>query len=206
MLKILIGIEDLTSGKIYKNDIDISNLAPSKRNIGLVFQNYSLFPNLNVYNNIAYALKARKVNKDEIKDRVDKMIQLVGLSEHIYKYPRHLSGGQKQRVAIARTLVLNPDIVLFDEPMSALDADIKVVLRKLLKDIQKEMKITMIYVTHDQEEAFALSDRVMVINDNRIEQLDTPHNIYKNPSSEFVKRFIIDHLDYKVKSIQESIK
>ncbi len=206
LLKILIGIEDLTSGKIYKNDIDISNLAPSKRNIGLVFQNYSLFPNLNVYNNIAYALKARKVNKDEIKDRVDKMIQLVGLSEHIYKYPRHLSGGQKQRVAIARTLVLNPDIVLFDEPMSALDADIKVVLRKLLKDIQKEMKITMIYVTHDQEEAFALSDRVMVINDNRIEQLDTPHNIYKNPSSEFVKRFIIDHLDYKVKSIQESIK
>lgn len=206
LLKILIGIEDLTSGKIYKNDIDISNLAPSKRNIGLVFQNYSLFPNLNVYNNIAYALKARKVNKDEIKDRVDKMIQLVGLSEHIYKYPRHLSGGQKQRVAIARTLVLNPDIVLFDEPMSALDADIKVVLRKLLKDIQKEMKITMIYVTHDQEEAFALSDRVMVINDNRIEQLDTPHNIYKNPNSEFVKRFIIDHLDYKVKSIQESIK
>lgn len=96
LLKILIGIEDLTSGKIYKNDIDISNLAPSKRNIGLVFQNYSLFPNLNVYNNIAYALKARKVNKDEIKDRVDKMIQLVGLSEHIYKYPRHLSGGQKQ--------------------------------------------------------------------------------------------------------------
>ncbi len=205
LLRILIGIDTVSGGKIFKLGQDITELAPSKRNIGIVFQNYSLFPNLNVYNNIAYALKARKINKEEIKKQVNEIIELVGLSDHIYKFPRHLSGGQKQRVAIARTLVLKPDIILFDEPMSALDADIKVILRKQLKEIQSKMGITMIYVTHDQEEAFALSDRVMVINDSRIAQLDTPHNIYKNPSSDFVKRFIIDHLDYKIKSIEESI-
>lgn len=205
LLRILIGIEQPTSGRILKDGADITHTAPRDRNIGIVFQNYSLFPNMDVYHNISYALESRGMSKDEIDRNVRKIIETVGLEEHIYKKPRQLSGGQQQRTAIARTLVLNPDIILFDEPMSALDAEIKVVLRQQLKEIQKKLKITMIYVTHDQEEAFALSDRIMVINDLRIAQLDTPYNLYHHPADAFVKRFIRDHLDLKVRSIQDSI-
>lgn len=205
ILRMLIGIEKPTSGKILKNRLDITDVPPRDRNIGIVFQNYSLFPNMDVYHNISYALTARKMGKDEIDRKVREMIETVGLDEHIYKKPKQLSGGQQQRVAIARTLVLNPDIILFDEPMSALDAEIKVVLRQQLKDIQRKFGITMIYVTHDQEEAFALSDRIMVLNDLRIAQLDTPYNIYNNPADAFVRRFVVDHLDQKVRSIEESI-
>ena len=206
ILRMLIGIEKPTSGRILKNDVDITFTQPKDRNIGIVFQNYSLFPNMDVYHNISYALQSRKMEKDEIDKKVKEIIETVGLEEHIYKKPRQLSGGQQQRVAIARTLVLNPDIILFDEPMSALDAEIKVVLRQQLKDIQKKLKITMIYVTHDQEEAFALSDRIMVLNDMQIAQLDTPYNLYHNPADPFVKRFVVDHLDLKVKSIEDNIK
>ena len=206
ILRMLIGIEKPTSGRILKNDVDITITQPKDRNIGIVFQNYSLFPNMDVYHNISYALQSRKMEKDEIDKKVKEIIETVGLEEHIYKKPRQLSGGQQQRVAIARTLVLNPDIILFDEPMSALDAEIKVVLRQQLKDIQKKLKITMIYVTHDQEEAFALSDRIMVLNDMQIAQLDTPYNLYHNPADPFVKRFVVDHLDLKVKSIEDNIK
>ena len=205
ILRILIGLDTPSSGKIIKNGEDITYLPCKKRNIGIVFQNYSLFPNMNVYENIAYALEARKLSKEEIDVKVKEIVETVGLTEHIYKKPRNLSGGQQQRVAIARTLVLNPDIILFDEPMSALDAEIKLILRKELKEIQKKMGITMIYVTHDQEEAFAMSDRIMVLNDSKIMQFDTPYNLYNNPSNEFVKNFIVNHLDMKVKSIQNSI-
>ena len=206
ILRMLIGIEKPSSGKIIKNNVDITNTDPKDRNIGIVFQNYSLFPNMDVYHNISYALQSRKMEKDEINKKVRDIIETVGLEEHIYKKPKQLSGGQQQRVAIARTLVLNPDVILFDEPMSALDAEIKVVLRQQLKEIQKKLEITMIYVTHDQEEAFALSDRIMVLNDLRIAQLDTPYNLYHNPADPFVKRFIVDHLDLKVRSIENSIK
>ena len=205
ILRLLIGIEKASSGRIFKFGEDISDLSPMKRNIGIVFQNYSLFPNMNVYQNIAYALKSRKLSKEEIDKKVKEIIDIVELNEHVNKKPVNLSGGQQQRVAIARTLVLNPDIILFDEPMSALDAEIKVVLRNQLKEIQKKLNITMIYVTHDQEEAFALSDRVMVLNDCRIMQLDTPYNLYHKPANEFVKKFIVSHLDMKVKSIEDSI-
>lgn len=206
MLRLLVGIEIPSSGRIIKEGMDITNLPPKNRNIGIVFQNYSLFPNMDIYHNISYALKARKTNKEEINAKVKKIVRMVGLEEHIYKMPRQLSGGQQQRVAIARTLVLNPDIILFDEPMSALDADIKIVLRNQLKDIQKKLGITMIYVTHDQEEAFALSDRIMVLNDSRISQLDTPYNIYHKPANEFIKHFIVRHLDMKLKSIEDNIR
>ena len=206
ILRMLIGIEQPTSGHIYKDGVDITNQPPKDRNIGIVFQNYSLFPNMDVYHNIAYALKARKMAREEMDRRVREMIGTVGLEEHIYKKPKQLSGGQQQRVAIARTLVLNPDVILFDEPMSALDAEIKVVLRAQLKEIQRKLKITMIYVTHDQEEAFALSDRVMVLNDMRIAQVDTPYNLYHHPADPFVKRFIVDHLNMKVQSIEDSIR
>lgn len=206
LLKILIGIESSDSGTIIKNDVDITNLSPYERNVGIVFQNYALFPNMNVYKNIAYALKCRKIDKDEIKEKVKKIIDLVGLSDHIYKKPKQLSGGEQQRVAIARTLVLNPDVILFDEPMSALDANIKTILRKLLKEIQEKSNITMIYVTHDQEEAFSLSDRIMVLNKNQIVQLDTPANLYKNPNSDFIRQFVINQIDEKIKLLNESIK
>ncbi len=206
ILRMLIGIEQPTSGHIYKDGLDITYTSPKDRNIGIVFQNYSLFPNMDVYHNISYALHAKGIGKADIDNKVREIIETVGLEEHIYKKPKQLSGGQQQRVAIARTLVLNPDIILFDEPMSALDAEIKVVLRNQLKEIQKKFKITMIYVTHDQEEAFALSDRVMVLNDQRIAQLDTPYNLYHHPADAFVKRFVVDHLDMKVKSIEDSIQ
>ncbi len=206
ILRMLIGIEQPTAGKILKDGVDITNAAPKDRNIGIVFQNYSLFPNMDVYHNISYALSAKKMGKEEIDKKVKEIIETVGLEEHIYKKPKQLSGGQQQRVAIARTLVLNPDVILFDEPMSALDAEIKVILRQQLKEIQKKLKITMVYVTHDQEEAFALSDRIMVLNDMRIIQMDTPYNLYHNPTDPFVKRFVVDHLDLKVKSIEDSIK
>jgi len=206
ILRMLIGIEKPTGGKILKDGEDITDAAPKDRNIGIVFQNYSLFPNMDVYHNISYALQSRKMPKDEIDRKVREIIGTVGLEEHVYKKPKQLSGGQQQRVAIARTLVLNPDIILFDEPMSALDAEIKITLRGQLKEIQKKLKITMVYVTHDQEEAFALSDRIMVINDMRIAQLDTPYQIYHHPADAFVKRFVVDHLDMKVKSIEDSIQ
>jgi len=206
ILRMLIGIEKPSSGRILKDGVDITDSAPKDRNMGIVFQNYSLFPNMDVYHNISYALQSRKLPKGEIDQKVREMIETVGLEEHIYKKPGQLSGGQQQRVAIARTLVLNPDIILFDEPMSALDAEIKVILRQQLKEIQKKLKITMVYVTHDQEEAFALSDRIMVLNDLRIAQIDTPYNLYHHPADAFVKRFITDHLNLKVKSIEDVIR
>ncbi len=206
ILRMLIGIEKPTGGRILKNGVDITNTAPKDRNMGIVFQNYSLFPNMDVFHNISYALQSRKMGKEEIDRKVRDMIEITGLEEHVYKKPRQLSGGQQQRVAIARTLVLNPDIVLFDEPMSALDAEIKATLRQQLKAIQKKLKMTMVYVTHDQEEAFALSDRIMVLNDLRIAQLDTPFQLYHHPADPFVRRFIADHLDWKVQSIARSIQ
>ncbi|MCR5309722.1 MAG: ABC transporter ATP-binding protein [Bacilli bacterium] len=229
LLKILIGIETPDSGTILKDGVDITNNLPSKRGMGLVFQNYALFPNMTVWNNVAYALKGkkdmlpildatgkpvegskelvlRKRSKEEIKAIVDEVIAIVGLSDYANKKPGKMSGGQQQRVAIARTLALNPDIILFDEPMAALDADIRMSLRKEIKALQKKFNKTMIYVTHDQEEAFSMSDRIIVMNDNHIAQFDTPNNIYKNPANDFVKKFVVNHLDEKVLAIKNSTK
>ena len=232
LLKILIGIEKPDSGEVIKDGVDITNNLPSKRGMGLVFQNYALFPNMSVWNNVAYALKCKKemlpmvdatgkqvviegqepqlvlrhYTKQEIKAIVDDVISIVGLTDYADKKPGKMSGGQQQRVAIARTLALNPDVILFDEPMAALDADIRMSLRKEIKAIQKKYNKTMIYVTHDQEEAFSMSDRIIVMNDNKIAQFDTPNNIYKNPANEFVKKFVVNHLDEKVLAIKNSIK
>lgn len=224
LLRIIMGIEKADIGSIIKDGVDISKLKPSERGMGIVFQNYALFPNMTVYENIEFALKEKKVSyetkdkngktrikykhysKDEIKQKVSEVIKIVGLNDHVYKKPSMLSGGQQQRVAIARTLVLNPDIILFDEPMAALDADIRMVLRKEIKNIQKKLNVTIIYVTHDQEEAFAMSDKIIVMYDCRISQIGTPKEIYKNPANEFVKKFIVGHLDEKVSSIEKSIK
>ena len=203
LLKILIGIENPTSGKIIKEGNDITNIDSSKRGMGMVFQNYALFPNMTVLENVMYALNLKLKNKSKAKEVSLKMLKIVNMEEHLNKYPHELSGGQQQRVAIARTLSLNPDIILFDEPMSALDADNRLGLRKELKEIQKKFKTTMIYITHDQEEAFSLSDRVMVMHNGNIEQIDTPNKIYNYPANEYVRNFVTNHLIEKVSSIEK---
>lgn len=205
-LRMIAGFDLPTEGQILLNGQDITQLPPHKRPINTVFQRYALFPHMNIYENIAFGLRQRKVEKSLITKKVRKVLELVDLEGFEKRSVATLSGGQQQRVAIARTLVLNPDLILFDEPMSALDAEIKLVLRRQLKEIQRKMKITMVYVTHDQEEAFALSDRIMVLNDLHIAQLDTPHNLYHHPADDFVRRFIAEHLDLKVRSIEESIQ
>lgn len=203
LLKILIGIEKPTEGKILKNGKDITKLDPSKREMGIVFQNYALFPNMTVLNNVMYALNIKLKDKEKAKKESLEMIKTVNMEEHINKYPHELSGGQQQRVAIARTLALKPDIILFDEPMSALDADNRLILRRELKDLQKKFKTTMIYITHDQEEAFSLSDRVMVMNNGNIEQIDVPNKIYNHPKNDYVRNFVTNHLKEKVSSIEK---
>lgn len=228
LLKILIGIEHPDTGMILMDNSDITNKVPSERGMGLVFQNYALFPNMNVWNNVAYALKGkvnmlppidkktgevikgeavlRKYSSKEIKDIVDNVLSIVGLTDFANKKPTKMSGGQQQRVAIARTLALNPDVILFDEPMAALDADIRMSLRKEIKQLQKNLNKTMIYVTHDQEEAFSMSDRIIVMDNSHIVQYDTPSKIYNQPANDFVKKFVVAHLDEKVSAIKDSIK
>lgn len=206
LLRILIGLLEPDTGKITKDGEDITKAAPDKRGMGIVFQNYALFENMTVLQNVKYALKFHSISKSDAEKTALDMISAVGLSEHIKKYPKNLSGGQQQRVAIARTLALNPDIVLLDEPMSALDVATRLSMRKELKGLQAQFGTTMIYVTHDQEEAFALSDRIMIMNQGEICQIDTPENILKNPAGEYVKTFVIDNLQAKVDSLSKFIE
>ncbi len=202
LLRILIGLMEPDSGTIEKDGKDITHERPDNRGMGIVFQNYALFENMSVIKNVEYALKIHGKSKAEAKKIATEMLNIVGLSEHSKKMPRQLSGGQQQRVAIARTLALNPDIVLFDEPMSALDALTRMSMRAELKQIQKKFGMTMIYVTHDQEEAFALSDRIMVMEKGVISQLDTPEAICANPANDYVKTFVLDTLRSKVESLR----
>ena len=201
LLRILIGLEHQDGGAILKDNVDISGLSPDKRGMGIIFQNYALFPNMTVLENVSYALKLRKdMAKSADKIARDTLEQL-GMSEHLYKKPAHLSGGQQQRVAIARTLALNPDILLLDEPISALDVTNREIMKNELKEIQKKFNSTMIFITHEQEEAFYLADRIMVMSEGNIEQIDTPENIYQNPANQFVKDFVIAHLEQKYRSL-----
>ena len=203
LLRILIGIEEPNSGSIFRYNEDITHEHPSKRGMGIVFQNYALFPNMTVLSNVEYVLKTKKEFKKDSRKKALEVIEKVGLTDHKDKYPNQLSGGQQQRVAIARTIALNSDIILFDEPMSALDADNRLSLRKEFKRIQKEFNITMIYITHDQEEAFSLSDRVMVMKDGEIVQLDTPNEVFNHPKNKYVENFVTKHLKEKVSSIEK---
>lgn len=206
LLRILIGLLAPDSGVIKKNGEDITKARPDKRGMGIVFQNYALFENMNVLKNVEYALKVKKETRDGAHEAAVEMIETVGLSEHADKMPRALSGGQQQRVAIARTLALKPDIILFDEPMSALDVSTRILLRKELKNLQAKFGTTMIYVTHDQEEAFALSDRIMIMHEGNICQLDTPENICKHPADDYVQTFVLDNLQAKIDSLAKYTK
>lgn len=206
LLKILIGIEEPSSGIILKNDKNITKCDISKRGMGIVFQNYALFPNMTVLENVSYALNNKLKDKKKSNEQAMDIISMVNLDEHINKYPNELSGGQMQRVAIARTLALKPDVILFDEALSALDAENKIILRNKIKELNEKFNITMIFITHDQEEAFSISDRVMIMNDGCIEQIDKPSEIFKHPASKYVEEFVVNHLKEKVTSIQKCIK
>lgn len=211
VLRILIGLLKPTGGRVFKDGEDITDLTPSMRSMGIVFQNYALFENMTVLQNVEYALKIRKENRSKeakkaIRERSLEILTLLGLAEHLKKHPAELSGGQQQRVAIARTLVLNPDIILFDEPMSALDVATRLMLRDELKKIQKEFGTTCIYITHDQEEAFALSDRIMVMDKSRLIQIDTPENIIDNPADDYVKNFVNANLRKKIDSLIKYVR
>lgn len=189
-LRMIAGFEDPTEGSILIGGKHAEHLPPNKREVNTVFQNYALFPHLTIRENIAFGLKLQKVKKAEIKERVDNIIKLVKLEEHADKSPDQLSGGQKQRVAIARAIVNNPKVLLLDEPLGALDLKLRKEMQLELKQLQRELEITFIYVTHDQEEALTMSDRIVVMNKGRIEQVGTAHEIYERPQTKFVAQFI----------------
>ena len=205
ILRTLIGLLDTDEGTITMDGVDITHAPSSQRNMGIVFQNYALFENMTVLKNVQYALKINKETRATSEETALKMLESMGLSEHANKKPCMLSGGQQQRVAIARTLVLRPRVILFDEPMSALDVETRLSLRKEIKRIQKEYGTTMIYITHDQEEAFAMADRIMVMDEAKLIQLDTPMNIIKNPANAYVERFVLENLQTKIDSLAKYI-
>jgi iron(III) transport system ATP-binding protein len=190
LLRIVAGFLTPEGGRVFFNDDDVTGLPPWRRNVGFVFQNYALWPNMNVYENIAYGLKIRKKEKDYIDKKVKWALELVNLPGIERKYPGELSGGMQQRVALARAIVIDPAILLLDEPLSNLDAKLRISLRDQLKDIQKELSITTIYVTHDQEEALEISDRIGVMNLGVIQQVGTPDEVYNRPRNMFVADFI----------------
>jgi putative spermidine/putrescine transport system ATP-binding protein len=189
-LRMIAGFERPTSGSITIDGVEVTNRAPNQRNVGMVFQSYALFPNMTVAGNVGFGLKVRKRPKAEIDKRVSELLELIGLPDRGDRYPYQLSGGQQQRVALARALAIEPQVLLLDEPLSALDAKIRIVLRKEIRDIQRSLGITTVYVTHDQEEALSLSDRVVVMSQGRIEQIGTPFEIYNFPSTAFVASFV----------------
>jgi putative spermidine/putrescine transport system ATP-binding protein len=189
-LRMVAGFEIPTAGNITIGGKDITDKAPNQRNVGMIFQAYALFPNMTVSQNIGFGLRIRKESEAAVKERVDEMINLINLQKHANKYPFQLSGGQQQRVALARALANRPQVLLLDEPLSALDAKIRVSLRAEIRAIQKRLGITAIFVTHDQEEALSISDRIVVMNEGRIEQVGTPFEIYNFPQTPFVASFV----------------
>ncbi|GAB6169808.1 ABC transporter ATP-binding protein [Clostridium carnis] len=190
LLRMIIGFNSIEGGVIKFNERVINDVPPAKRNIGMVFQNYAIFPHLTVKQNVAFGLENRKVPKDEIEKKVDEIMKVVKIDEYKDRLPENLSGGQQQRVALARAIVIHPDVLLMDEPLCNLDAKLRVEMRNAIKEIQNQIGITTVYVTHDQEEAMAISDRIAVMKQGVIQHVGTPQEIYQRPANLFVASFI----------------
>ena len=190
LLRMIAGFNTIEAGTISFGDQVINDLPAYQRNIGMVFQSYAIFPHLTVRKNVEYGLRIRKLPKDEMNRRVDEMLKLVRIDEYQDRLPERLSGGQQQRVALARAIVIHPQVLLMDEPLSNLDAKLRIEMRTVIRDIQRQVGITTVYVTHDQEEALAISDRIAVMNHGVIQQVGTPHRIYSRPANVFVATFI----------------
>ena len=190
LLRIIAGLERQNTGVVMMAGRDVSGLPPKLRNYGIVFQSYALFPNLSVARNIGYWLETRKTAKGEMNRRIDELLELVGLTNHKHKYPAQLSGGEQQRVALARALAPSPALLLLDEPLSALDARVRQSLRHEIRELQRRLGVTTIMVTHDQEEALAMADRIVVMNHGVVEQVGSPVEVYTRPRSPFVARFV----------------
>lgn len=190
LLRAIAGLNDINEGAIIVNGVDITEKSPRKRNISMVFQSYALFPNMTVEENIAFGLKMKRLSKKEIEKKVNNIIEMVELEGRGKRYPSELSGGQQQRVALARALVVEPDILLLDEPLSALDAKIRKNLRLQIRKLQRELNITTIFVTHDQEEALIISDRIFLMDGGAFAQIGSPEEVYTKPKTEFVARFM----------------
>ncbi len=190
LLRMIAGFNSIEGGDFYFNDTRINDMDPAKRNIGMVFQNYAIFPNMTVEKNVAYGLKNRKLPKQEILETTDRFLKLMKIEEYRTRMPEKLSGGQQQRVALARALAITPNVLLMDEPLSNLDAKLRVEMRTVIKEIQNTIGITTVYVTHDQEEAMAVSDRIAVMNLGDIQQIGTPKVLYQRPANLFVATFI----------------
>lgn len=190
LLRMIAGFNSIEGGDFYFNDRRINTLDPAKRNIGMVFQNYAIFPHYTVRKNVEFGLKNKGFPKNEIRSRAEEFMKLMQIDQYADRMPERLSGGQQQRVALARALCINPDVLLMDEPLSNLDAKLRVEMRTVIKNIQRDVGITTVYVTHDQEEAMAVSDRIAVMNGGVIQHIGTPKNIYQRPANTFVATFI----------------
>ena len=190
ILRMVAGFENPSSGDVFIGDERVNTLTPDRRDTAMVFQSYALFPHLNVFENVAYGLKIKKMKPEDIRVKVKDLLELVGLSDLETRSPNQLSGGQQQRVALARALVMEPSVLLFDEPLSNLDAKLRIHMRREIRKIQRQFGITSIYVTHDQAEAMSMSDRIIVMNKGVVEQIGTPKEIYATPATQFVADFI----------------
>ena len=189
-LRIIAGLEKPDGGRVFFDDRDVTGLPPRKRNVSMVFQSYALWPHMKVFDNIAFPLKIRRVDKDEIRRRVKWAAELLGIDDLLDRYPHQLSGGQRQRVAVARAIVVEPEVLLMDEPLSNLDAILRVRMRSEIKKLQRRIGVTMVYVTHDQVEAMVIGDRIAVMNDGMVMQVGSPGEIYNRPANTFVATFI----------------
>lgn len=189
-LRIVAGLEEATGGDVYIGDTRVNDVEPKNRDIAMVFQNYALYPHMNVYENMAFGLRLRKYSDKEIKERVDEAAEILSIEDYLYRRPKELSGGQRQRVAVGRAIVRKPSVFLFDEPLSNLDAKLRVQMRTEIKKLHARLKTTMIYVTHDQVEAMTMGDRIVVMKDGYIMQADEPLEIYTRPQNHFVGSFI----------------
>lgn len=190
LLRMIAGFNTIEGGDFYFGDTRINNMEPSRRNIGMVFQNYAIFPHLTVRGNVAFGLKQKKVSKEKLEEQTDKYLKLMQIDQFKDRKPDQLSGGQQQRIALARALAVNPEVLLMDEPLSNLDAKLRVSMRQAIREIQHEVGITTVYVTHDQEEAMAISDQIAVMNLGEIQQVGRPKELYHRPANEFVATFI----------------